>query len=386
MAQNVKPTVLFILHLPPPVHGAAMVGKYIHDSRIVNDKFRCHYINLTTARTLQDIGKGGLGKLWRFAGLLARIIYKVREVRPQLVYVTPNAAGGAFYKDFIVVQLLKAMGCKVVVHYHNKGVRTRQDRWLDDRLYRRFFRGLKVILLAEALYDDIKKYVKREDVLVCPNGIPDFEPLTENGGTVSGERQESETSDVSNEPVPHLLFLSNLIESKGVLVLLDALKSLKERGCQLVCDFVGGETAEMDAARFADEIAKRGLQGVALYHGRKYGDEKETFWQRADLFVFPTFYPNECFPLVLLEAMQHGVACISTREGGITGIIEEGENGLPVPQRDSEALAQAIEMLLRDKERRTVMGQKGRERFEHQFTLPVFERQFATLLQTCLPQ
>lgn len=53
-----KPRILFILHLPPPVHGAAMMGQYIHDSKVINERFDCHYINLTTAKTLQDIGKG----------------------------------------------------------------------------------------------------------------------------------------------------------------------------------------------------------------------------------------------------------------------------------------------------------------------------------------
>lgn len=94
-------------------------------------------------------------------------------VKPQLVYVTPNACGGAFYKDFVVVQMLKRLGCQVVVHYHNKGVATRQNRFLDNFLYQRFFKGIKVILLSECLYDDVKKYVKREDVFVCPNGIPE---------------------------------------------------------------------------------------------------------------------------------------------------------------------------------------------------------------------
>ena len=55
-----KPRILFILHLPPPVHGAAMMGQYIHDSKVINGRFDCHYINLTTAKSLQDIGKGGV--------------------------------------------------------------------------------------------------------------------------------------------------------------------------------------------------------------------------------------------------------------------------------------------------------------------------------------
>ena len=58
--------VLFILHMPPPVHGASMVGKYIHDSKIINNAFECHYLNLALAKDLDDIGKGGIRKLKEF--------------------------------------------------------------------------------------------------------------------------------------------------------------------------------------------------------------------------------------------------------------------------------------------------------------------------------
>lgn len=360
-----KPSILFILHMPPPVHGAAMMGKYIHDSKVINEAFDCHYINLTTAKNLQDIGKGGIRKLWRFIRLLDTIRKKVKQLKPQLVYVTPNAKGGAFYKDFIVVQLLKRMGCKVVVHYHNKGVATRQERWLDDKLYRRFFKGLKVILLAEALYGDVKKYVKREDVLICPNGIP--ETLTE------------EPTAQRHNATPHLLFLSNLLESKGVLVLLDALNILADKGYSFICDFVGGETTEMDAQRFNQEVENRGVNKVTFYHGKKYGDEKEAFLQQADIFVFPTY--SDCFPLVLLEAMQQGVACISTDEGGIPGIIEDGKTGYIVPKHSAAAIAEKVEHLLKHPERCTAMGNAGREKFEKEFTLERFERRMKLLLE-----
>ena len=120
--------------MPPPVHGAAMVGQYIHDSKLINDKFDSHYINLTTAKNLQDIGKVGIRKLVDFIMLLRRIRKSLKEIRPDLVYVTPNACGGAFYKDYIV-------------------------------------KGIKVILLSECLYSDVMKYVKREDVFVSQPSI-----------------------------------------------------------------------------------------------------------------------------------------------------------------------------------------------------------------------
>lgn len=370
-----KHRILFIMHMPPPVHGAAMMGKYIHDSKIVNDAFECRYINPTTASSLEDVGKVGIRKLRAFYSLLITIRKTVKDYPPDLVYFTANACGGPFYKDFIIVELLKKMGCKIVVHYHNKGVSTRQDRWLDNCLYRHFFKGLKVILLAEVLYKDVQKYVKRQDVQICPNGIPesiDYEPKAKR-----------------NNAVPHILFLSNLIESKGVIVLLDALKILKEKGYSFVCDFVGGETAEIDASRFDDEVNKRGLNDIAIYHGRKYGDEKMNIYKSSDIMVFPTFYHNECFPLVLLEAMQCGVACISTDEAAVPEIIDDGRSGYIVPKESdgkpsAARLAEAIEKLIVDPERCRLMGKEGRKKYEKEYTLAVFENRITQCISNCL--
>lgn len=344
------------------------MGKYIHDSKLINESFDCHYINLTTAKNLEDIGHFRLGKIVEFVKLLHRIRKTIKQLKPDLVYVTPNAKGGAFYKDFIVVEMIKSMGCKVIVHYHNKGVATRQDRWLDDKLYRKFFHGIKVILLAEALYPDVQKYVRREDVYICPNGIPD----TTGGKEPTAERHNK---------IPHLLFLSNLLESKGVIVLLDALKILKERGYSFVCDFVGGETAEIDAARFNEEVEKRGLNQLVIYNGKKFGDDKEAYYEKADVFVFPTYYPNECFPLVLLEAMQQGLPCISTKEGGITSIIDDGKTGLLVNRQDADDLADKIAWMIEHPKERIDMGVEGYRKTESMFIISQFEENLATILE-----
>lgn len=363
-----KSSILFIMHMPPPVHGAAMMGKYIHDSRIVNETFDCHYINLATAKDLTDIGKIRLQKFTQFYQLLSKIRKEVKRIRPELVYVTPNAKGGAFYKDFIVIQMLKSMGCKVVVHYHNKGVSLRQDKTIDNLLYRTFFKKLKVILLAEALYADVQKYVPRKDVFICPNGIP--EALT------------AEPSAIRHNAIPKLLFLSNLLIDKGVFTLLDACKILKEKGYQFTCDFVGGETADINAERFNQEVAIRGVNECVCYKGKKYGAEKEEMLKSVDLFILPTY--NECFPLVLLEAMQQGLPCISTNEGGIADIIIPNETGYIVPKKSAQDLADKIEILLKDTSLRLEMGNKGLERYKQLFTLEAFEQRIASILKACI--
>ena len=372
---NSKPKVFFIMHMPPPVHGAAMVGKYIHDSKIVNESFDCRFENMMLAKNLEDIGKGGVKKIFNLFSQLRRFKKAIKEFRPDLVYITPNAAGGAFYKDFVVVQYIKSClkkyspKAQVLAHYHNKGVSTRQNRWLDNFLYKRFFAGLKVILLANILYEDVKKYVAKDDVLICPNGVP--------------ESLQYEPSAERNNPVPQILFLSNLIVSKGVIVLLDALKILNERGVDFACSFVGGETDELNAERFAEEVKRRGLEGHAFYAGRKYGSEKTPYFENADVFAFPTFYHNEAFPLVNIEAMEFKLPIVSTNEGGIPDMVVNGENGLICERNNAESLATALEKLLLDKNLRIQYGENGYKKFKSEFTLQSFENRIVEILKNC---
>ena len=130
-----KSNILFIIHMPPPVHGASMMGKYIHDSKIINKEFNCHYFNLTLARSLNDIGKGGIRKLFDFIKQLVYIKKEIKGFKPDLCYVTPNSKGGAFYKEFCIIIMLKLMKQNIVVHYHNKGVAKHQDNHIDNLLY-----------------------------------------------------------------------------------------------------------------------------------------------------------------------------------------------------------------------------------------------------------
>lgn len=363
-----NPRILFILHLPPPVHGAAMVGQYIHDSRLINESFDCHYINLTTAKNLEDIGRLNLRKIKVFFRLLKRIKKNVKEIKPDLVYVTPNACGGAFYKDFIVVEMLKSIGCKIVLHYHNKGVSRYQNRLLDNCLYRIFFSHVKVILLSDVLYQDVCKYVKKKNVWICPNGIPDIDT--------------GKSSQQSYTKMPHLLFLSNLLVSKGIFVLLDVCEILKDQGVAFKCDIVGGATEELSEDGLEQVIKSKGLEKFVIYHGTKYGKEKDAFLRNASVFVFPSY--NECFSLVLLEAMQYHLTCISTDEDGIPEIIDDGKTGYIVEKRNPKALADKIVYCLIHPEQCKMMGDAGYEKYLQLFTLEKFERRMKEILTECL--
>lgn len=362
--------ILFITPLPPPVHGSAMMSQYIKDSKLLREEFDCDFVNLSTSRRMDEIGKGGVKKLLRFIGAYFTVFIKLLCHRYELCYLAITCHGVGVLKDAPFVLLCKLFGRKVVIHQHNKGMNRCVNRWPYRWLLPLVYRNTKVILLSWFLYPDIANVVNREQVMICPNGIPEF--------------FDKELFLERNNKVPHLLFLSNLIPSKGVYILLDACKILKERGIQFVCDFVGGETKEIDQYTFAREIRERGVDSMVIYQGSKYGTEKDLYWKKTDIFVFPTFYRNECQPLVLLEAMQWRLPIVTTDEGGIPDVVKDSVNGIICRREDAVSLADALEKLIVDSQLRTQMGEEGYLRYKQNFRLEIFERQLRDTLLKCI--
>ena len=387
--------ILFIAPLPPPVHGSAMVSQYIKDSKLVQEQYDCDFVNLSTSRRMDEIGKGGMKKILRFVGAYFALLWKLLTHRYALCYLAITCHDMGFLKDAPFVLLCKLFRRRVLIHQHNKGMSGCVERWPYRWLLPLVYRNTTVMLLSWHLYDDIAAVVKREQVVVCPNGIPEQAvghwPLavgSRDDDNCAAELQANSQKPKANsqapsansqQPTAKILFLSNLIPSKGVYVLLDACRILRERGLDFVCDFVGGETKEIDRATFEAAVKERGLEGIVCYQGPKYGEEKEVYWQGADLFVQPTF--DDCFPLTLVEAMQHRLPIVSTDVGAIPDMVEDGVNGFVCKQRDVDSLVTALERLITDPALRQQMGERGYQRYREEFTLEAFEKRFAMLIQ-----
>lgn len=356
--------VLFILHLPPPVHGSSMVGQYIKDSLLVNQEFDARYINLGTSKSINEIGKNPLKKVGAYLKIMSNTLKQILFFKPDVVYLAITAKGIGFYKDVVIAFMVKLFGVPLVLHFHNKGVSDNQDRFFDNWLYKVLFKNIKVILLSKYLYYDIKKYVNEAAVFYCPNGIPEIKFQT-NAVIPKNDRVQ-------------LLFLSNLIESKGVYVLLEAFEILYSKQVSFHCTFVGG-IGDMSEEQFKEKVQRLDIESRVAYLGKRYGIEKEIEFGNADVFILPTY--NDCFPLTLLEAMQFALPIVSTFEGGIPDIVVDGVTGFLVPQKDSIALANKLEILINNAELRSRMGVTGRARFEEKFTLIQFENNIVRILK-----
>lgn len=362
-AKNVRPVILMIAPLPPPIHGSAMMTQYIKDSKLINENFNLDWINLSTSRTMSEIGKASINKLFRFLGSYFKTVYKLCTRKYNFCYLAITCHGLGFIKDAPFALLCKLFGYKIVIHQHNKGMANDVDKPLYRFLFKLVYRNAKVILLSERLYPDISNIVDRSQVVICPNGIPIVKKYPK-----------------SDNPIPKLLFLSNLIESKGVFVLLDACKILKDKGYAFTCDFIGGETKEIDRNRFEKEVKQRGLDDILVYIGPKYGNDKNQLLANSDIFVFPT--KNETFGLVILEAMQQATPAISTPIGGIPDVILDGETGLIAKANNPKNLASKIQLLLENPAIRKEMGEASYARFTELYSLNKFEEALNHILTT----
>ncbi|AHW60967.1 Glycosyltransferase involved in cell wall bisynthesis [Draconibacterium orientale] len=371
-----KSKILFILHLPPPTHGSSVVGKNIQRSTLINDTFHCKYVNLNTSKNTTDIGKRSIYKVFIYISILLHTFWHAVTFRPHLCYFAITIKGIGFYKDSLVVLLLKLFGIKLVFHLHNKGVTSRQHKYFDNFLYKVIFKNVTFVLLSEYLYPDIQKYVSRDSVYYCPNGI-DFEQQNTNHIVDKFNEAEYRPKTVK------ILFLSNLIETKGVYVLLDACKILHNQRLNFRCTFVGGE-GDITQQKICEKIRSLNMNGSIQYLGKKYGREKETIYSETDIFAFPTFYHNECFPLVLLEAMKHSLPVISTTEGGIRSIVIEGKTGFLVKKGNPEELAKKLRILITNPTLRQTLGSAARIKFEREYTISKFETNLVQILKSIL--
>ena len=265
--------------------------------------------------------------------------------------------------------ILKIFRIKHIYHLHNKGVKDASTNKLNNVLYHFVFKNTDVILLSEYLYPDVQQYVLKNRILICPNGIP---------SKILPPKNKSQKKD----GIVKILFLSNLIESKGVFVLLEAMGILKHKDVLFEGLFVGGE-GDISEIQFQQRVNQLNIQEQVHYLGKKYGTDKEKIFNEADIFAFPTYYSKETFGIVNLEAMQHELPIVSTPEGGIPDIVHNGINGFLVPPKDSVQLAEKLEKLILNRDLRIKMGKAGKKIYEENYTANIFEKR---LLQVLLKQ
>jgi colanic acid/amylovoran biosynthesis glycosyltransferase len=178
-----------------------------------------------------------------------------------------------------------------------------------------------------------------------------------------------------------VICVAALEEYKGHIYLLDALNRLVSRGITLECTLVG-EGPERSS--LMDAVNQLGLSDRVSFVGAQSSDQVRKLLAGADIMVLPSVVLSnglqEGLPVALIEAMAMGVPVVATRISGVPELVEDGETGLLVPERDSEALARAIACLHEAPEQRRKLGRAGRRKVLADYDLHTNVEQLRDLL------
>jgi glycosyltransferase involved in cell wall biosynthesis len=169
-------------------------------------------------------------------------------------------------------------------------------------------------------------------------------------------------------------FLGRMVREKGILELLEAMKSVSASVDNLTLLICGDNSVAKDRDRETQALVTRYLDSSdrpyrVVFTG--FIREVDRMMQAIDVFCLPSH--REGMPRSIIEAMASGRPVVATDIRGCREEVQNGETGLLVPARDPQALAGALTRLLSNPSMARQMGLKGRERavahFDEQFVL-----------------
>jgi len=176
----------------------------------------------------------------------------------------------------------------------------------------------------------------------------------------------------------NILFVGRLEKRKGLRYLLEAYGKLKWDLPNIRLIVVGPGNPDKESYRV---MSSQNLQDVEFV-GRVSYDDLPRYYASADIFCSPAT-GAESFGIVLLEAMSAGKPVVASDIEGFRGVMTHGEQGLLVPKKDSNALAEALGMLARDPELRRKLGGNG-NRLAEEYRWEVVAGRVEAYYNTCL--
>lgn len=356
-----KNKILLFIKTPPPYHGASIISKYVKDSFLLKQLFNVRIIDSHYSLNVLDIGKLRFRKLILVLKNIFYLFFTLLLFKPKIVYFQLSH-DSAFIRDFIYITLIKLFKVRIVFHLQGKGIKQlSQNNSIRYLAYKFSFMNEYIICLSNKLVEDVKN-VYDGDPFIVPNCSPDF------GFEIKNKLDENSLKS----PIK-IVYIANLIKTKGIFDLINASKIIKEKGYNFIIDIIGDEM-DVKYSTLIEITKELGLSDNYIFHGPLYGRKKYEQLLKEDIFVFPTYYQNEAFPLTIIEAMQAGLPVISTYEGGIEDLVDDGITGFLVEKNNPEQLADKIEILIIKPELRKEMGEKGRKKYLENYTLEKFEQ------------
>jgi glycosyltransferase involved in cell wall biosynthesis len=206
-----------------------------------------------------------------------------------------------------------------------------------------------VIALTENMKKNMGGFCNR-DIFVIPNGI-DLDRFN------NLSKKDLRSGLQLGQDAKIITFIGRLHPVKGVTFLIKAMKLIKNEEPNTKLIIIGDGSEKERLKEIAREL---NLEPSVIFLQQVPNQSIPKYTVASDVFVLPSL--SEGFPLTILEAMASGLPVVSTRVGGLSEIITEGENGFLVEPGKPEQLAEKILFFLKNDEARAKVSENNKEK------------------------
>ncbi len=269
---------------------------------------------------------------------LRRSLHRTLAGHPTSIVVWPavSSSTAGHFRDRVITVPAFGPGRRIigVIHRGNfdEVFRRATTRFSAVRLVER---TACFVFLTDQLARRCEPWIPSYRRAVIPNTID--EEMIPADETIAAKQSRRETIDRLR-----LLFVANMIPSKGYLDLLRATALLRREGRDIEAHFAGQWMTDKDRFAFEHEAQSLGVRDCVVHHGR-ISDRAQIrrLYEDADVFLLPTYYENEAQPLSIIEALSAGTPVVATRHAGIPEMITEDEAAF-VEAHDPDGIAAAV--------------------------------------------
>ena len=314
-----------------------------------------------------EIGGAGKNFFGLYASFFIEPFYFIRRlvvINPAIVHLNPSLLPRSLLRSAVFLVIAKLFRCKIIVFW--RGWSLDYERKVEQK-YKKIFTTIfnkadVTLVLSKEFREKLIRMGIRHPVIVTTT-LYDKERLTIAKGKVKDTRHADSTV---------LLFMSRLVNDKGIEEALEAFKLVKKYNRGLMFYIAG----EGPLRKTLEERYKKDKDIEFL--GNVDDERKYELLLLSDIFLFPSTY-GEGMPNAVLEAMAAGRPVITTKVGGLADFFENNQNGLIVAKRDVQQLAAAVEYLAKNKLVRQNIGARNAKFAEKYFSGEVVSKKLMSV-------
>lgn len=336
---SLKKTICMIGPFPPPINGQSVALDILINSNRIQELYSVVKIDYSPKKYLNKFVKIPYKILCNYK-MLSQLRKAIRKQEVDIFYLTISSSNQGLLRDYLIAKTIFHYNpdAKFVIHHHGGNFRSFYNKLTGRRKsYVDYY--LKhvscVIVLTEKLRNLFAGLVPDEKIRVVSNGISDSSIVPKNDIL-------SRIESLSYNRELNIVYLSNMIRTKGYFELLQSAEILLDKKLKFKMTFAGAFKESNEKELFLEYIRQHELQNVIQYLGVVTGVDKTALLSTNDIFVLPTYYPNEGQPISILEALAAGMVVITTNHGGISDVVKDGYNGVLLESNLPSEIANAI--------------------------------------------